>query len=129
MNTTMLYKKKILIIDDDEAILEVMQTLLEEEGYEVKTDAKGVSVHTLSTDTPELILLDVLLSGESGMDLCKKIKGQESTKNIPVIMLSAHSNIDQTAKLCGADAYLPKPFDIDVLLAVVKKYIGKTASR
>lgn len=115
-------KKRILIIDDDEAILDVVQTILESEGFEVETAQRGEEILTRTTDFPDLILLDVLLSGEDGIETCRKLKSRFETKDIPIIMLSAHSNIAQTARTC-ADNYLPKPFDIDVLTAVVKKHL------
>jgi len=121
-----LLKKKILVIDDDEAILEVIKAVLEGEAYNVETSSEGSYVFTLrKKELPDLILLDMLLSGEDGKDICKKLKSQGYTHHIPVIILSAHAHIEQDAKDCGADNYLPKPFDIDVLLAVVRKHLGK----
>jgi DNA-binding response OmpR family regulator len=67
--------------------------------------------------------LDVLLSGEDGRELCKKLKIDKRTACIPVIMLSAHSDANKIADVSGADAFLEKPFDVDALLDLVKHYL------
>lgn len=115
--------KKILIVDDDEAILEVVKLMLESEDYDVETSLNGAIIRRMSASKPDLILLDVLLSGEDGREICKQLKSAESTRNIPVIMFSAHYNANQAALNCGADDFLNKPFDLDNLLAKVSKHI------
>jgi DNA-binding response OmpR family regulator len=112
--------KHILVIDDDESILEVVQIVLEIEGYDVQTSPNGDCLQLLDSNQPDLILLDVLLSGEDGRELCRRLKSNRVTRNIPVIMLSAHSQAHKMADMNGADAFLEKPFDVDVLLATVR---------
>jgi len=118
-------KKKIMVIDDDESILEVMHIVLEDEGYEVETSVNVQPLQRVNGNLPDLILLDVLLSGEDGIEVCKRLKSQEKTKDIPVILLSAHSSASKTAQDCGADAFLDKPFDLDVLVEMVKEHLGR----
>lgn len=118
----------ILVVDDDESILEVVQIVLESGGYRVQTSLSGDFLRHLDSDMPRLILLDVLLAGEDGRELCKWLKAEEKTKHIPIIMLSAHSQTSQLADLSGADAYLEKPFDVDELLATVRKYMVPTTT-
>ena len=111
-------QKKILVVDDDPDILEFLQVILEEEGYTVATTDKGDYVEKLHDgELPNLILLDILLSGKDGREIVKSLKSQEETRHIPVVMFSAHPSAEATARACGADDFIAKPFDIDVLLA------------
>jgi CheY-like chemotaxis protein len=115
---------KILVVDDDEGIVEVVQIVLEGEGYVVQTSMNGAIFQLLSNmaEQPDLILLDVLLSGEDGREISKRLKSDEKTKHIPVVMLSAHSDASKIADNSGADDFLEKPFDVDVLIEKVRKY-------
>ncbi|TMB80404.1 MAG: response regulator [Chloroflexi bacterium] len=116
--------KKILVVDDEPDILEFLQVILEEEGYLVATTEKGEYVEKLhAVGLPDLILLDVLLSGKDGREIVKQLKSQEETKSIPIIMFSAHPSAEKTAREAGADDFVAKPFHIDFLLAVVAKYL------
>jgi DNA-binding response OmpR family regulator len=119
--------KTIWVIDDDEGILEVVNIILTSVGYQVKTSLNGQCFQNINKngDKPDLILLDVLLSGEDGRDICKRLKSQEKTKDIPIIMLSAHSNARKIKDLCGAEAFLAKPFDVDELIDLVDEYVRK----
>lgn len=118
--------KKILVVDDDEGILEAFKMLLESEDYEVHTSTNGDVVFNFKEkeNLPDLIILDVLLSGKDGREICKYLKNNSQTKSIPVIMVSAHPNIDESVKNSGANDYLAKPFDIEDLLSRVEKHIG-----
>lgn len=117
-------KKKILVVDDEPDILEFLQVILEEEGYNVLTSQKAEYLEQLHNGgLPDLILLDVLLSGKDGREIVKYLKQQEETKHIPVIMFSAHPSAEQTAKEAGAEDFLAKPFEIDELLEKVAKFI------
>ena len=117
-------RKKILVVDDESDILEFLQLILEEEGYTVLTSDKGEYLEQLHNGgLPDLILLDVLLSGKDGREIVKYLKGQEETKHIPVIMFSAHPSAEGTARQAGAEDFLEKPFDIDVLLNKVARFL------
>ncbi len=110
-------QKKILVIDDEIDILEFLAEILELEGYTVVTiDRADHAEQLLTADLPDLILLDVLLSGKDGRDIVKKLKHQAETRHIPVIMFSAHPNAEETARAAGADDFLAKPFELDELL-------------
>jgi DNA-binding response OmpR family regulator len=113
---------QILLVDDDPDILDALQFVLEDTGYPVKTTQYGEYAEKLpeTKELPQLIILDVLLSGKDGSDICFKLKQNEKTKHIPIIMISAHPNIKDTVLSAGADAFLPKPFDIVELLQMVK---------
>ena len=118
--------KKIVVVDDDPDILDALQMTLEDEGYEVTTTEKGEYAENLpntNENLPDLIILDVLLSGKDGRTICQKLKSQQETRHIPVIMISAHPNAKQSVKDVGADDFLAKPFDVDELLAMVSRYL------
>jgi DNA-binding response OmpR family regulator len=120
MNST---KKRILVADDDPGILDAVKLMLEEEGYIVDTTLNGRTIETLNEKFPDLLLLDIWMSGIDGRDICKKIKSQESTRNIPIIMISANRDTETIAKEAGADDFIEKPFQMDELISKIKKLI------
>lgn len=120
--------KKILVVDDDPDILDSLKLVLEQEGYEVETNEKGEyaeKLHNKTTQLPALIILDVLLSGKDGRKICRMLKDKPDTKHIPIIIISAHPDVEKSSLIIGADAFLAKPFDLTELLTVVEKYIKK----
>lgn len=120
--------KKILVVDDDEGIVEVVQVVLEGEGYDVRTSLNGDCFTQIENDLPDLILLDILLSGEDGREICKRLKQNPLTATIPIIILSAHSDTSKLADGSGADGFLEKPFDVDTLIELVDHHLTPTAS-
>lgn len=119
--------RRILVVDDEPDILEFLEIILDEEGYEVTTTNKGDYLERLHNGSlPHLILLDVLLSGKDGRDIVKYLKREPETKHIPVIMFSAHPSAEETARQAGADDFLAKPFNIDVLLARIAHFLPAT---
>jgi DNA-binding response OmpR family regulator len=118
--------KRILVVDDDLAILEALDITLRDAGYETETSAKNGEYveQSLRRQLPDLMILDILLSGHDGRDICKTVKSLEETKGIPVILISAHPDAEGTAYDAGADDFLSKPFDIDDLLARVQRLVG-----
>lgn len=117
--------KKIVVVDDERSILEALEFMLSEEGYAVKTASHGNELLRLTSEKPDLIVLDLLISGEDGRQLCRMLKTREDTKDIPVIMISAYPNAQHFIKECGADDFLPKPFDMHEFLTVISKYCNK----
>lgn len=117
--------KKILVADDDRAILEVMRMILELEGYEVKTTQDGSRVKDLSLQSPDLLLLDIGLSGYDGKEICLALKASKKTKHMPIILVSANKDITRIAKEAGADGFLIKPFDLKDLLSMVATHTSK----
>jgi two-component system response regulator VicR len=115
--------KKILIIEDDADIRDIISFILEEEGYEVVASATGEETKDLMQIRPDLILLDLRLEGTrtSGSEICLMLKTKNATKNLPVILVSAEADIQQVAKECGANDYLPKPFDLEELSDKIKE--------
>lgn len=115
-------KKRILIVDDEAGITESLSFFLDSEGYEVTTMRDGKGVRTLSRNAPDLILLDILLSGDDGREICKYLKSKDKTRSIPVILMSAHPNLGRTVEESGANDFLAKPFDIDELLRKILQH-------
>jgi DNA-binding response OmpR family regulator len=117
-------KKKILIVDDDSGIVEVVKIILEENQFEVIPSTNAYVVKKLAdTHTPDAIILDLWMSGINGELLCKQLKKSPKTKHIPIIVLSALNDGDKKAAHAGADDFLAKPFNIDDLIAVIKKHL------
>lgn len=118
-------KKKLLVIDDEEDILEFLKVILEDEGYFVVTSDKDDYLANLDDGMlPDLILLDLLLSGKDGRDIVTYLKMQEKTKHIPVIMFSAHPSAREITKRAGADDFVAKPFEIDLLLSKIARFLS-----
>ena len=114
--------KKILVADDDISILEAIKIVLEDEGYSVYITPNGESVLKIQPEEyPDLILLDIWMSGIDGAEICRKIKENDRTGKIPVIMISASIEIENITKECGADDFIMKPFEIDELIMKINK--------
>jgi DNA-binding response OmpR family regulator len=113
---------KIIIIEDDNDILDVMTYILTEEGYEVIASPNSTPLSQLDRLQPFLILMDNRLIEGTGTELCFKLKNDPATAHFPVAIISAHNNLEEIAKESRADAFLKKPFDIDELLALVKRF-------
>lgn len=114
--------KKILVADDDPAILDSIKLILEEFGYEVDTTVDGETIYKMETEYPDLLLLDIWMSGQDGREICKYLKKEAHTKHIPIIMISANRDTAMIAKEAGADDFLAKPFEMDELIQKVEQY-------
>jgi len=115
--------KKILVVDDDISILDAVSMILEDHGYDVRGIQKGEdSYQQAEIFQPHLILLDVLMSGKDGREICKNLKSENKTKNIPIVMFSAHPSAKKGMKEYGADDFLAKPFGTNELLKIVSKF-------
>ena len=117
-------KKKILVADDNPAILDALKIMLEEEGYAVETTVDGATVQNISKPFPNLLLLDIWMSGIDGRNVCRLLKSNPTTKHIPIVIISATKDIEQIAKDSGADDCISKPFQMEYLLAIVAKYVN-----
>jgi CheY-like chemotaxis protein len=115
--------KKILLVDDDPAILDSVSLLLEFEGYQVVATSNTSDLLTMETDLPDLLLLDIWMSGTDGIDICKQLKQKPATKDIPIVLISASREIEKSAKAAGANDFLSKPFEVDDLIQKVERYI------
>ena len=124
-------KDKVLIIDDEEHIVELIRYNLENAGYDAVEAYNGVDgIKAAKNEKPTLILLDVMLPMMDGLEVCRKLRKDDTTKHIPIIMLTAKSEeIDKILGLeLGADDYITKPFSVRELLARIKAVLRRTGS-
>lgn len=114
-----------MICDDDAGILEMMEMIMEEYGYEVIAEANSLNVlRRLELDSPDLLLLDIWMPLLSGDQVLKSIKADAKFVGMPVIMYSASAEGQAIALSCGADDYIAKPFDMDDLDNKIRKLIA-----
>lgn len=123
-------KETILIVEDEEEILELVAYNLSREGYSVRTVTSGEdALKEVRRQLPDLMLLDLMLPGVDGLEVCRKVKADTATRDLPVIMLTAKSEEADivTGLELGADDYITKPFSRRVLLARVKAVLRRHA--
>jgi DNA-binding response OmpR family regulator len=113
--------KRILIIENDEQIKDIVTFILESEGYQVI--GARYAPEDLQDVHADLILLDEWTDSREGHMLCKQIKSLSRLANVPMIIFSTASNIIDIVKTCGADGYVQKPFDLDILLNEIKRFL------
>lgn len=121
-------KGKILVVDDEEHILELIRYNLDAAGYDVIEASDGDdAVKNAINEVPDLILLDLMLPGKDGYDVCRELRSNGKTKSVPIIMLTAKSEeIDKILGLeLGADDYITKPFSVRELMARVKAVLRR----
>lgn len=118
-------KKRVLVADDDEGIRDIFAIIFDKAGYAVELKSDGEDILNNKFRLPDIFLIDKQLSSYNGLDICRYLKGQTRTKDIPVIMISATPDIGSLSHEAGADTFIEKPFDITSLLQVVAQYIGE----
>jgi CheY-like chemotaxis protein len=121
-------KGRILAVDDEADIRNLVKMMLEAKGYEVITASNGdEAIVNAVSETPDIILLDIVMPGKSGFEACKIIKAQKNTKHIPVIMFSTlgRDNDKKMGADAGADGYIVKPFVREDMIAELDKHLGK----
>lgn len=125
-------KKRILLVDDESDFVEVLRARLEDNNYEVIVAYDGEEgLERAERDSPDLVILDIMLPKISGFDVCRKLKIDENFKNIPIIMLSAkfQPNDIKFGTAMGADGYVTKPFEPQVLLEKMRELLGKKRAK
>jgi twitching motility two-component system response regulator PilG len=119
-------KKEILIVEDEESLLKLQRLLLTARGYEVQgvTDGK-LALDRVASKKPDLVLLDIMLPEIDGFEVCRRIKGAEATRDIPVIMVSARKSREdmERGEQAGADWYITKPFKSAMLVEAVQRFL------
>ena len=120
---------RILVVDDEQDLCEILKFNLETEGYEVETASSAEEALTLDLPTFDLMLLDVMMGEMSGFALARKLKAEESTKDIPIIFLTARDTENDTVTgfNLGADDYISKPFSIREVMVRVRAVLRRTA--
>ena len=118
-------KKNIYVVEDNDDIRELVQYLLESEGLNVEGFANVTDFNKkFEIEKPDMLLLDIMLPDGNGMDVCNKIKAAADTSPIPILLMSANTNITYINKVSLADDFIAKPFDIDELVKKVVRLLN-----
>jgi DNA-binding response OmpR family regulator len=116
--------RKILVIEDDPALSEILEDFLTDSGYEIHIVNEVLDIHPLLEKIhPDLVILDYLLPVVNGGELCSQIKRNQRTCGLPVIMLSAYQKVLLSIGDYGCDVFISKPFDLNSLLGTIEGYI------
>lgn len=109
--------KRILIIDDNKDLLTMLTAMLKTKGYSITVSETAENIIPVIKETkPDIIMMDMLLSGSDGREICKQVKADSSIASIPLMMLSAYPQAVSDCLKAGADAFIEKPFDMKILL-------------
>ena len=117
---------RILIVEDEPGLAEVLTDLLGDEGYETAVSVDGAALGAVADAPPALILLDVMMPGMDGPEVCRRLKADPRTAAVPVVFITALPPETLAARLgdCPHEGVLPKPFTLDSVLAVVRRHLG-----
>lgn len=121
-------KKRILLIEDEEDIASLIKLQAEISGYKLHVEVDGINGYrAIEREKPDLVILDIMLPGQNGLDVCRKMKSHPELKNIPVIIISAKGDeLDVVLGLeLGADDYVPKPFSPRILFSRIKAVLRR----
>ncbi|MBB5394075.1 response regulator [Mucilaginibacter sp. AK015] len=118
-------KKKVLVIDDDADVLDIMEEALKYEGFSVMTSNTADDLVTLINNyKPDILLIDYLLKGINGGDICHQVKVTPQTSQLPVIIFSAYPRVLLSLGNYGCDKFIPKPFDLTDLVGNIKTILS-----
>lgn len=121
-------KCKIMVVEDDPAISDILAIMLKRNGYDVVEYATGESLLNEDLEWPDLFLLDKQLTDMDGIELCKHLKNQPATQHIPLIILSATPGLHEIVRKAGADAFIEKPFTSRALLNTIYNLLQRERS-
>ncbi len=124
--------ENILVVDDEEDVLELVRYNLDKSGYQVETASSGEeALAKARRKLPDLVILDLMLPGMDGLEVCKKLKNDAKTEGLPIIVLTAKGEETDvvTGLELGADDYVTKPFSPKVLIARVRRILRRAVSR
>lgn len=117
---------KVLVIEDDQDILDVLVYVLQDDGFEVVTSTNSSILKNIGQIKPDIILLDEWLAAEEkGSDLCRTLKSNQATSRIPVLLVSALTPIESVVAEANADGYIKKPFDIEMIAPTIRAVLEK----
>ena len=123
-----LIKKKILVVEDEETLLNLQSILLTMRGYKVEGVMDGqAALEAVATMKPDLILLDIMLPKIDGLEVCRQVKANEATRHIPVIMLTAKKSKQDRimGEQAGADLYITKPYKSSMVIETIERLLLK----
>jgi DNA-binding response OmpR family regulator len=122
--------KNILILDDDPDICTMIKMVLEYHGFTaIETDNEEKANRIFSSQKIDLIIMDMLLSGMDGTDICKRIRSDREKNSMPVLMFSAHPTARETCLAAGADDFIPKPFEMNDLIAKINSLLERRSTK
>ena len=120
MGTTLNKRPIVLVVDNDEDMLFIIQHTLLDAGFDPIFSPNGINLMKIIIERkPDLVLMDISMDGLNGADLCREIKANPATAEMPVVMYSGNTNIQIVMKECGADGFLTKPFETGKLRKVL----------
>src|ERR1700750_3525850 len=99
---------EILVVDDDPDTVEIIRMVLIQAGFQVRTGSDVTALYAIEKQPPALLLIDNWLEGKTGHDICYQLKQNPATSHIPVLLISATANLEETARRCGADGFICK---------------------
>ncbi len=120
-------KKKILVVEDEQALLTLQSMLLSIEGYTVEGVMDGqTALDVVETMKPDLILLDIMLPEVDGFQVCRQLKSNEATRHIPIIILTAKKSKEDLimGEQVGADMYITKPYKTSMVIEAIQKLLS-----
>ena len=116
-------KKKIILLEDDPGVRDVMELILDLEGYQVESfETVEKLMSRRPEESPDLFILDVMLPDGNGIEVCRELKAIGD--RVPILMMSAHARENDISMSCSADAFIAKPFDINTLINTIAKIIN-----
>ena len=124
-------RRRILLVDDDPRLLHVVSMYLTIEGYDVDTAGDGEeALRLIATQRPDVVILDVMMPGMDGLEACRRIKSDQTTRTIPVLMFTALSREEdvEQGRAAGADRFINKPFSLIGLGSVIRSFLGGEAA-
>lgn len=119
--------RKILIVEDEESLLKLESILLTSKGFEVRGVSNGAeALKAIAEEAPDLVLLDIMLPEMDGFEVCRRIKSEDATRSIPVIMLTAKKSREDMARgeEVGADWYITKPFKSAMVIETIQRFLA-----
>ena len=117
---------RILVIDDDPDIGIMIKMMLEYKGYLVSVATRAeLADEMIDNHQFDLVIMDMLLSGTNGIDLCRRMKQNPKTADLPVMMISAHPNAKEICMQAGADEFISKPFDMQEILSKIQYLVNQ----
>lgn len=122
-------KKKILVADDDPSMRDIFHIILSKAGYDLEIKENAGEIFKNNFKIPDIFLIDKLLSGIDGLEVCHYLKNSPDTCDIPVVMISASPDISVSSLKAGADDYIEKPFDLSELLKVIERNIARAKNQ
>ena len=116
---------RVLVADDDDRLTQLVSRYLSMEGYEVESVADGVAAVARATSPPppSLVVLDIMMPGIDGLEACRRIRANATTRDVPVLIFSALAEESESARKAGADLMLRKPFTLPLLGSTVRQLI------